>query len=59
MDNDIIFVTHSLADEDAVHLKQALEAKTKARVVATSNAGCVISSHCGAKTIGILYTKKI
>lgn len=59
MDNDIIFVTHSLADEDAVHLKQALEAKTQARIVATSNAGCVISSHCGAKTIGILYTKKI
>lgn len=58
MDNDIIFVTHSLADEDAVHLKQALEAKTQARIVATSNAGCVISSHCGAKTIGILYTKK-
>ncbi|MFD1178437.1 DegV family protein [Paenibacillus puldeungensis] len=59
MDNDIIFVTHSLANEDAVHLKQALEAKTQARIVVTSNAGCVISSHCGAKTIGILYTKKI
>ncbi|MED4955358.1 DegV family protein [Paenibacillus sp. FSL R5-0527] len=58
MDNDIIFVTHSLADEDAAKLKQELEARTGAKTVAVSNAGCVISSHCGAKTIGILYTKK-
>jgi fatty acid-binding protein DegV len=48
-----------LADEDAKVLKEALEAKTNARQVAVSNAGCVISSHCGAKTIGILYTKKL
>lgn len=59
MDNDLIFVTHSLADEDAKKLKEALEVKTNARQVAMSNAGCVISSHCGAKTIGILYTKKL
>ncbi|WP_410769817.1 DegV family protein [Fontibacillus sp. BL9] len=59
MDNDLIFITHSLADEDAVHLQKALQSKTGAREVAVSNAGCVISSHCGAKTIGILYTKSL
>lgn len=59
MDNDLIFVTHSLADEDAQYLQQELQSRTGAREVATSNAGCVISSHCGAKTIGILYTKSI
>lgn len=59
MDNDLIFVTHSLADEDALYLQQQLQSRTGAREVATSNAGCVISSHCGAKTIGILYTKSI
>lgn len=58
MDQDLIFITHSLADEDAQLLKQALEQNTQA-AVAISNAGCVISSHCGAKTIGILYTKKL
>ncbi|GAA0133588.1 DegV family protein [Paenibacillus sp. YSY-4.3] len=57
MDNDIIFITHSLAEDDAVHLQQILKSKTKSREVAISDAGCVISSHCGAKTIGILYTK--
>jgi len=59
MDNDIIFITHSLAEEDAVHLQQILKSRTKAREIAISDAGCVISSHCGAKTIGILYTKSI
>jgi len=58
MDNDLIFVTHSLADEDAVQLQSILQEKTGAREVAISKAGCVISSHCGAKTIGILYTNK-
>ncbi|MEC0368854.1 DegV family protein [Paenibacillus chibensis] len=58
MDNDLIFVTHSLAEEDALELKRILEEKTDAREVAVSDAGCVISSHCGAKTIGILYVKK-
>ncbi|GIP27889.1 DegV family protein [Paenibacillus sp. J23TS9] len=58
MDNDLIFVTHSLAEEDARKLKHILEEKTRAREVAVSDAGCVISSHCGAKTIGILYVKK-
>lgn len=59
MDNDLIFITHSLAEDDAIHLQQILKSKTKAREVAISDAGCVISSHCGAKTIGILYTKSI
>ncbi|WP_018753336.1 DegV family protein [Paenibacillus sanguinis] len=58
MDQDLIFVTHSLADADAQLLRQALEQNTQA-TVAISDAGCVISSHCGAKTIGILYTKTL
>ncbi|WP_334073877.1 MULTISPECIES: DegV family protein [Paenibacillus] len=59
MDNDLIFVTHSLADKDALLLQKELQARTGAREVAISGAGCVISSHCGAKTIGILYTKAV
>ncbi|WP_160043216.1 DegV family protein [Paenibacillus sp. USDA918EY] len=58
MDPDLIFVTHSMADEDAQELKRILKEKTGASEVAVSDAGCVISSHCGAKTIGILYVKK-
>lgn len=59
MDNDLVFITHSLADDDAASLQRILQSKTQAREVAISDAGCVISSHCGAKTIGILYTKAL
>lgn len=58
MDGDIIFVTHSMAGEDAEALRQTLIEKTGAREVLVSDAGCVISSHCGPQTIGILFTKK-
>ncbi|MDR9856947.1 DegV family protein [Paenibacillus sp. VCA1] len=59
MDNDLIVVVHSFAEEEAIRLQKALQEKTNAREVALSTAGCVISSHCGPKTIGIMYSKKI
>ncbi len=57
MDLDRIFVTHSLADEDAEFLKKELESNTKAKEVIITRAGSVISSHCGPNTVGILYIK--
>ncbi|GAB6988434.1 DegV family protein [Paenibacillus pini] len=59
MDNDLIFVVHSFAEEEAKFLQQALKEQTGAREVLLSTAGCVISSHCGPQTIGLMYTKKI
>jgi DegV family protein with EDD domain len=58
MDNDLIFVVHSFAEDEAKYLQQVLQEETGAREVAISTAGCVISSHCGAKTIGIMYCKQ-
>ncbi|MTI95483.1 MAG: DegV family protein [Firmicutes bacterium] len=52
-----IFVTHSLS-EDGPLLKAELEKHTQAREVIVTQAGCVISSHCGPNTIGILFIKK-
>ncbi len=52
-----IFVTHSLSD-DAPVLQEKLRKHTAAKEVLISQAGCVISSHCGPNTIGILYIKK-
>ncbi|BFH64503.1 DegV family protein [Paenibacillus azoreducens] len=57
MDNDLIFVVHTYAEDEAQYLQQVLKEKTNAREVAISTAGCVISSHCGPKTIGIMYCK--
>lgn len=58
MDNDLIIVTHTFAEEEAIRLATILREQTGAREVAVAEAGCVISSHCGPHTIGIMYTKK-
>ncbi|UNK17373.1 DegV family protein [Paenibacillus sp. N3/727] len=58
MDNDLIVVVHTMAESEALMLKKALQEKTGARQVSISTAGCVISSHCGPHTVGLMYTKK-
>ncbi|WP_106766517.1 DegV family protein [Paenibacillus faecalis] len=58
MDNDLIMVTHTMAESEAIMLQKALQEKTGARQVSISTAGCVICSHCGPGTVGIIYTKK-
>jgi DegV family protein with EDD domain len=52
-----IFVTHSISD-DAPFLKEELLKHVDAQEVLITQAGCVISSHCGRNTIGILFIKK-
>lgn len=56
MDHDHILVVHSLAEEDALFLQARLQEHTQAKVD-LSTAGCVICSHCGPHTIGIMYSK--
>ncbi len=50
-----IFVTHSIADEEAEYLKEELQKQIPSKEIITTKAGCVISSHCGPGTVGILY----
>lgn len=58
VDNDFIFVTHSFQDDGAKYIIPILKEEfPNARIVETT-AGCVISSHCGKGTIGILYMLK-
>ncbi|MGF9698176.1 MULTISPECIES: DegV family protein [Paenibacillus] len=54
IDTDLIIVVHTMAEEDALDLQKSLQEQTGARVELTT-AGCVICSHCGPKTIGIIY----
>jgi DegV family protein with EDD domain len=58
MDMDRIFITHAMSDEDAKLLKEELEKNVKAKDVIITTAGCVIFSHCGPGTVGILYIEK-
>jgi len=58
IDLDRIIVTHSMSYPDADFLKAELEKNLDVREVIVTEAGCVISSHCGPNTIGILYLTK-
>lgn len=58
MDNDLIIVVHTMAESEALMLQKALQEKTGARQVSISTAGCVICSHCGPQTVGLMYAKK-
>ncbi len=58
VDLDRVFVTHTGCGQDAEYLKSALLRAAPIREVGITTAGCVIASHCGPGTIGIIYLKK-
>lgn len=59
VDTKYLFITHSMADEEATYILDHLpeNVKNKFEHIFVTKAGCVISSHCGKNTIGILYIK--
>jgi DegV family protein with EDD domain len=57
MDTDRIMVTHSISN-DTEYLKTELSKNLQAKEIIVTQAGCVISSHCGPNAIGILYIEK-
>ncbi|AOY76357.1 DegV family protein [Clostridium formicaceticum] len=50
-----IVIIHSLAYEDLLYFKKELLKVLEVQEIITLEAGCVISSHCGPKTIGLMY----
>ncbi|WP_350344499.1 DegV family protein [Proteinivorax tanatarense] len=54
---DKIVVAHSMNKEGADYLKEQLEKELEGEIIMTE-AECVISSHCGPKTVGLAYLKK-
>lgn len=53
-----IFITHSQAQDSADYYIAEIKKIAPEVKIVISEAGCVISSHCGAGTIGILYIRK-
>lgn len=53
-----IFITHSLALDDVEFLREEILKLVPNINIYVTQAGCVISSHCGEGTIGILYMVK-
>ena len=58
VDLDHILITHSLAYEYRDYLYERLKEMFPNVDIISTVAGCVISSHCGKGTIGILYMLK-
>lgn len=55
LDRDVVIITHSLAFEYCDYIKKQIEPILGDTPILCTVAGCVISSHCGKGTIGILY----
>lgn len=58
LDYDYVMVTHSINNEGAKYMINKINSELKFKQVIESSAGCVISSHCGEGTIGVLYIIK-
>jgi DegV family protein with EDD domain len=58
IDLDYVFVTHTLANRQAIYMLDHIKRRARVKHLIEGHAGCVISSHCGAGTIGILYLTK-
>lgn len=59
VDMDNIMITHAgMKDDDLAYLKSKVSELVNPNVIRVTKAGCVISSHCGFGTVGILYIKK-
>lgn len=57
LDPEFVFITHASASDKAVLIKELIK-DVKVENVFETSAGCVIGSHCGPGTIGILYILK-
>ncbi|MBO5199705.1 MAG: DegV family protein [Clostridia bacterium] len=56
---DRVFVTHAGCDPEVVDEVYRLVKETAPfKEIIVSRAGCTISSHCGANTLGVLYIRK-
>lgn len=56
---DRVFITHSGCDEAVIdEVKSYLEGMNHFDEVLVTRAGCVISSHCGPGTLGVLFIKE-
>lgn len=58
IDEEFVMITHSLAYDSYLYIKDNLKEVSSIKNLYETDAGCVISSHCGKGTIGILYIMK-
>ena len=57
-ETDRVFVTHTASDETAEAIREYVASLGIFEHVYVTRAGCVISSHCGPGTLGVLFYSK-
>lgn len=59
IDDSRVFVTHAGCDEKIVNaIVEQVRSKGIFKEIFLTRAGCTISSHCGANTLGVLFIRK-
>lgn len=58
IDKHRLFVTHGYDHDSANYIAEQLREMKVAREILVTQAGAVISSHCGPGTVGIIYAEK-
>ena len=59
IDTSRVFITHAGCDEDIVNaVVEQVKSKGIFDEVLLTRAGCTVSSHCGANTLGVLFIRK-
>ena len=59
IDLNRVFVTHAGCDPDIVEsVVNAVKGTLPFKEVLVTRAGCTVSSHCGANTLGVLFIRK-
>lgn len=59
IDTSRVFVTHAGCDPEIVNaVVEQVKAKGIFKEVLLTRAGCTVSSHCGANTLGVLFIRK-
>ena len=56
---DRVFITHAGCDPELVNeIVELVKSKVPFKEVFMTRAGCTVSSHCGANTLGVLFIRK-
>lgn len=58
IDSKRIFLTHSMAQDSVDYVKAALEKELDNPEIIITETGCVVASHCGKGTLGVLYMEE-
>lgn len=57
-DDELIFITHTCADDFAKLTAGEVKKNGKFKEIAITEAGCTVACHCGEDTLGILFIRK-